>query len=100
MKKILMISALAFLLVGCNSTPEEIENKARSEGFENNLPDGCKLKVPGRVNGDLIVLVVCDGRTVTSSLRAWDEFHYDPATKMSRTERHFSRVIHVGPKTS
>ncbi len=67
MKRLLVLLALSLALTGCDS-PREIEEKARANGVEKQLPDGCRLIVPGRVNGDLLVVVVCEGRKTLTTL--------------------------------
>lgn len=97
MRRLSIFAALTIALAvsGCDS-PAEIEAKARAEGFENNLPEGCKLKVPGKVNGHIVVVIVCDGRSATSSRRTWRTT--STTGKVTTTTTHHSYVAHIGPR--
>lgn len=97
MKGVLFGLAVGLALAGCSS-PQEIEDHARAKGFEERLPEGCKLKVPGYVNGDLVVVVYCDKRITTSAMRKWTTSHYNAQTQQTEYEHHRNHVIYIGPE--
>lgn len=66
----LLISLL--LLAGCGPTPEELARQ-RVE-IDKQLPAGCSLHDAGRYNYITVLVVMCDGKTVSSNLQ-WEVRH-------------------------